>query len=174
MNRKPVLAIVVLAVLSCRNADTVAESAQGGGAAASAPAQADTGGLKTAAPADQIDPCAVVPKAELEPIFGEFKGAPEEKSGLRNERECHYSNMEGQWLTLSVFGGGDDRWSLEKAVTNMNPQTPIAGLGDDAFTAKRGTDSLVYIRRGDSIFEVSCSCGADKALAVARKAAARF
>ena len=123
---------------------------------------------------ERVDPCALLTGSEVETLFGPLKEGPVSKTGLRRERECHYTNEGGSWLTVSVYGGGDERWDWEKGITNANPQTPISGLGDVAFAARRGTDSLVYVRRGDSILQVSCSCGADGALAIARQAATRF
>jgi hypothetical protein len=120
--------------------------------------------------ASGADPCALIDKAAMAALFGELKEGPKPDTGLRQERECGYTNMAGSWLKLSVYG--KDRWGWEKGMAN-EPRD-IAGLGDEAFVTKRGTDSVVYVRKGESILEVSCSCSREEAEKVARKAAPKI
>lgn len=100
-------------------------------------------------------------------MFGELKEGPSASSGLRNERQCNYTNMAGSWIKLSLYGG-QERWDWEKGITNaQNPRT-IGGLGDEAFAIQRGTDAVVYVRKAQTILELSCSCPAATAEAIAR------
>ena len=121
-------------------------------------------------PASGPDPCALVDKAAMATLFGEIKEGPKPDTGLRQERQCGYTNMAGSWVKLSVYG--KDRWDWEKNMAN-EPRD-IAGLGDEAFVTKRGTDSVVYLRKGESILEVSCSCSREDAEKIARKAAPKI
>lgn len=119
-----------------------------------------------------IPPCSMLTKAEVQPIFGELKGDPKPDTGLRGESDCRYFNLDGQWLKTSVYGA--DRWSLEKGITSEQQQTDIPNLGDEAFSAKPGRDSVVYVRKGQAMVEVSCSCGMEKTRQLATKAAAHL
>jgi hypothetical protein len=114
------------------------------------------------------DACALLSRADVEPIFGSLKNDPKSDTGLRHEKECRYQNVDGQWLKVSLYGA--DRWGLEKGIVSEMHPAPISSLGDEAFSVKQGTDSVVYVRKGDGVLEVSCSCGLQKALAMARKA----
>jgi len=121
-----------------------------------------------AAPAPVVDACTLVSRADVESIFGTLKGDPKSGTGLRNEKECRYQNFDGRWLETSVFGA--DRWDLEKGIVSEMHPTPIPNLGDDAFSVKQGTDSVVYVRKGGSMLETSCSCDMQKTTAIATKA----
>jgi len=142
-------------LFSCRNASTEAAAAPAAKQAVSAPA------------APIADACSLVPRPEVESIFGSLKGDPKSGTGLRNERECRYQNLDGQWLETSVFSA--DRWDLEKGIVSEMHPTSIPSLGDDAFSVKQGTDSVVYIRKGASMLEVSCSCDMQKTKTIASK-----
>jgi hypothetical protein len=119
------------------------------------------------APASDADPCALVSAQDMGVMFGELKESPSPSSGLRNERQCNYTNTSGSWLKLSLYGG-TERWEWEKGITNAQSPRSIGGLGDEAFAIQRGTDAVVYVRKGASILELSCSCPADTAEAIAR------
>jgi hypothetical protein len=119
-----------------------------------------------------LDTCSLITRDALEGILGTLKGDGRNDRGLRGEHDCRFANTEGQWLKLSVYGS--DRWELEKGiVSELHPAT-ISSLGEEAFRVKQGTDSVVYVRKGNAILETSCSCGLDKAEQVARRAITRM
>ena len=124
-------------------------------------------------PSKGPDPCTLVDKAALAGLFGELKEGPTPGSGLRNERQCDYTNMTGSWIKFSLYSGMD-RWEWEKGMANAQNPKDLAGLGDEAFAIKRGSDSVVYVRKGESILELSCSCSRDVAEKIARKAAGKL
>jgi hypothetical protein len=141
--------------------------------APAAAAAATTVAVTRPAPTTDRDPCTLVTAQDMGVMFGELKEGPLPSSGLRNERQCNYTNMSGSWIKLSVYGGRE-RWEWEKGITNaQNPQN-VGGLGDEAFAIKRGTDSVVYVRKGEAILELSCSCPASTAEAIARVATTRL
>ena len=117
-------------------------------------------------------PCSMLSKADVQAIFGELKGPPRPDTGLRGESDCRYFNLDGQWLKTSVYGA--DRWDLERGITSEQHQTAVANLGDEAFSAKPGNDSVIYVRKGQAMVEVSCSCGMEKTRQLAAKAAAHL
>ena len=106
-------------------------------------------------------------------MFGELKDGPLPSTGLRNERQCNFTNMAGSWIKLSVYGGAD-RWESDKAMTNAQSPRQVGGLGDEAFAIKRGTDSVVYVRKDGTILELSCSCSSENAEAIARVATTKL
>jgi hypothetical protein len=106
------------------------------------------------------DPCTLVPKAEVEKIIGELKTSPKPDTGLQKEKECNYENMAGAWLKVRLYSS--ERWGMQKGiVSEMNP-TDIAGLGEEAFSVKRGSSIEVYVRKGALILEVSSTVGLEK------------
>lgn len=106
------------------------------------------------------DPCALVPKAEAEKLIGELKTPPKPDTGLQKEKECNYENMAGAWLKVRVYSS--ERWGMQKGiVSEMNP-ADITGLGEEAFSVKRGSSIEVYVRKGALILEVSSTVGLDK------------
>ena len=131
-------------------------------------------GQSKAAPAAtkqrNIEPCSVLVRTDVEWIFGALKGDPKASEGLSHE-ECRYENLDGQWLKTSVYGA--DRWELQKGITSEQHPTALS-LGDEAFAVKPGTDSVVYVRKGDAVVEVSCSCGMEKTQKLAAKAVQKF
>ena len=119
-----------------------------------------------------VEACALLSRAEVESIFGTLKSNPKSETGLRREKECRYQNTDGQWLRASLYGA--DRWELERGIVSEMHPAPISGLGDEAFSVKQGTDSVVYVRKGGGILEVSCSCGLQKAQAIATRAVTKI
>jgi hypothetical protein len=116
--------------------------------------------VPTIAGAAEPDPCALVPKAEVEKIIGQLKTAPKADTGLQKEKECNYENMEGAWLKVSLYSS--ERWGLQKGiVSEMNP-IDITGLGEEAFSVKRGASMEIYVRKGALILEVSSTVGLDR------------
>jgi len=100
-----------------------------------------------------------MPKVEVEKIIGELKEAPKPDTGLQKEKTCDYTTMSGSWLKVSLYTS--ERWGLQKGiVSEMNP-TDIPGLGEEAFSVKRGSTCEIYVRKGKLILEVSSTVGLD-------------
>jgi hypothetical protein len=127
----------------------------------------------TASAVPGVDPCGLVTPTDMATMFGELKEGPLPSSGLRDERQCNYTNLSGSWIKLSL-AAGQERWEWEKGITNAQNPREIGGLGDEAFAIRRGTDSVVYVRKGEAILELSCSCDAAVAEAIARVATSRL
>lgn len=118
--------------------------------------------------------CKLVTKAEMQAIMGELKGEMQCGSGLRpGEVTCNFDNMAGAWVKLRLYKQNADQWSLLKQLL-PNPRTAIPGLGQEAFSTKVGSDSQVYVRKGDTILEVDSSGGLKFATETAKKAAVRL
>ena len=115
------------------------------------------------------DPCLLVTPQDMGVMFGALKEGPAPSSGLRHERQCNYTNEAGSWIKLSLYEGSE-RWEWEKGITTSQSPRTLGGLGDEAFAIRRGTDAVVYVRKGESILELSCSCSAETAEAIARVA----
>ena len=117
----------------------------------------------------KLDPCALVPKEEVAQIIGELKEAPKAETGLQKEKECNYTTTTGAWLKVSLYSS--TRWGMQKGIlSEMNP-TDLSGLGEEAFAVKRGTTYEIYVRKGESILEVSSTVGADATKQFAQMAA---
>jgi hypothetical protein len=171
MTRLIALALGIAGVLTsgCGGpGDVRASSAEQAPVATSHPSAA-----AAARPIETIDPCAMIDIGELASGFGEIKEGPVAGTGLRNERQCNYTNTAGSWLKLSLYSGAD-RWEWERGITNAQNPRDVAGLADEAFAIKRGTDSVVYVRAAESILELSCSCSSEVAESLARKAASKL
>src|SRR4051812_20915746 len=85
---------------------------------------------------NDVDPCALIDKAALAKVFGEIKEGPKLKEGLMKEKLCEWTNMSGSWITVGVYSA--EQWGIKKMSGN-NPAEEN-GLGEEAFTDKRGTD----------------------------------
>jgi hypothetical protein len=118
----------------------------------------------------ELDPCALVPKADLEKILGEIKESPKAKEGLMKEKECEWTNMSGSWLSIGIYSS--EKWGLKKGGAN-NP-ADVTGLGEEAFTDKRGTDAEIYVRKGKWMLEVRTSSGSANAKKAAEIAIAKL
>lgn len=110
-----------------------------------------------------VDPCSLMSKEEIAKILGELKEGPKAKEGLMKEKECEWTNMSGSWLSVGIYSA--EKWGLKKGGGN-NP-VDVKGLGEEAYSDKRGTDAEFYVRKGKLMLEVRTSGGSD----VARKAA---
>ena len=152
----PILAILALTLAAGCGGDRQAVAAERGATAAAT-----------------ADPCSLVPLQDMAVMFGAIKDGPLPSSGLREERQCNYTNETGSWIKLSLARGAD-RWEWERGVTGAQSPRDVGGLGDEAFAIRRGTDAVVYVRKGESILELSCSCPADTAEAIARVATTRL
>jgi hypothetical protein len=168
--KHPAIAIALLLLAACgaKEAPVTTSSAS---AAATTPATAPEPAPEPESRMPAIDACAVLTAGELKSGFGELKEGPTADVGLSKEKLCKYTNMEGNWLQTSLYGS--DRWELQKGITSeMHPKA--LSLGDEAFSVKRGTDSVAFVRKGGGVLEVSCSCDLTKAEALAAKGAARL
>jgi hypothetical protein len=163
-------AAIVALLFGCESHERPLVEAATPAAAAPAP---DTPVVTTSAPAGDVDPCSLVSAQDMGVMFGELKEGPVTSTGLRNERQCNFTNMAGSWIKLSVYSG-KERWEWERGITNAQSPRDVGGLGDEAFAIKRGTDAVVYVRKGDRILELSCSCPAETAEAIARVATQRL
>ena len=113
-----------------------------------------------------LDPCRLIDQTALAKIFGEIKEGPKPKEGLMKEKLCEWTNMSGSWITVGVYSA--EQWGMKKMSGN-NP-AEAKGLGEEAFTDKRGTDSEIYVRKGKSMLEVRTSGGSEVARKVAEAA----
>jgi hypothetical protein len=118
----------------------------------------------------ELNPCTLLPKEELAQIIGEIKEGPTPKEGLMKEKECRWTNMSGSWLSIAVYS--QDKWGLKKG--GANDPKYVTGLGEEAFTDKRGTDAEIYVRKGKWILEVRTSSGSPNARKVAESALAKL
>jgi hypothetical protein len=128
--------------------------------------------VSTAVAADSkpTDPCSLLSKAEATAILGEIKGEPASKDGLRGEK-CSYDNREGAWVTVEVYPA-EAHWDLTK---NMATDAQdLTGLGDAAFSAKRGNTRQVFVKKGAWMMEVDSSAGMEAAHKVAAIAVKRL
>jgi hypothetical protein len=119
-----------------------------------------------------VEVCTLLDRADIVRIFGPLRDEAKPDRGLRGENDCRWRNEEGQWLKASLYGAS--RWELEKGIVSEMHPTPLANAGDEAFSVKQGTDSVVHVRKGGAVIEVSCSCGIEKSESLARMAAARL
>ena len=116
------------------------------------------------------DPCSLLSKAEAAAVIGEIKGEPASKDGLRGKK-CSYHNMQGAWVTIEVYSA-EAHWDLIK---NMASDVQdLTGLGDAAFSAKRGDTRQVYVKKGASMIEADSSAGMDAARKIAASAVKRL
>jgi hypothetical protein len=116
------------------------------------------------------DPCSLLSKIEAAAVMGEIKGEPASKDGLRGKK-CSYDNLQGAWVTIEVYPA-EAHWDLLK---NMATDAQdLTGLGDAAFSAKRGDTRQVYVKKGASMMEVDSSAGMDTVRKVAAIAVKRL
>lgn len=167
--KRAAISLMVLLTIACNQKQetaVVTTSSAESSAASASPAEPES---KTPA----IDACAVLTREEIVgSTLGELKDGPTPAEGLSKEKQCKYTNMQGTWLQTSLYGS--DHWGLQKGITSEMHPKDISGLGDEAFSVKRGTDSVVYVRKGGGVLEVSCSCDSTQAQALAAKGAARI
>jgi hypothetical protein len=110
-----------------------------------------------------IDPCSLLSRAEAADALGELKGEGASKDGLRGKK-CSYDNMAGAWVSIEVYSA-EAHWDLMK---NMSLDVKeLTGLGDVAFSARRGDTRQVYVKKGALMIEVDSSAGMEAAQKVA-------
>ena len=120
--------------------------------------------------AKPLDPCSLMSKAEAAVVMGEMKGDPTSKDALRGKK-CVYDNMKGAWISIEVYST-EAQWELAKNMAIDAQELP--GLGEAAFSAKRGDTRQIYVKKGASMIEVDSSAGMDAAKQVAAIAVKRL
>lgn len=116
------------------------------------------------------EPCSLMSKEEAAAVLGELKSEPASQDGLRGKK-CSYDNLKGAWVTLEVYSS-DAHWDLMKNMA-LDAQA-LTGLGEDAFSAKRGGTRQIFVKKGASMIEVDSSAGLDVAKQVAAIAVKRL
>jgi len=131
--------------------------------AATATAQASTG---------EIDPCALVTKAEAEAIVGESLGEPavtitEMLAG------CLYSAPDFDSVNVDVltYDSEDDAKSLFQMAIDINDYPEIEGIGDRAYDSRPIGD--ITVLKGKYELSVDVSTGGEDDLEVAKGLAAK-
>jgi hypothetical protein len=171
MHRVMTAFVAVAALVACNRAAPAPASASRV-APASVVENKDSSASAAEDTVPDIEACALLDRVDVIRIFGPLRDAAKPDRGLRGERDCRWHNEEGQWLKASLYGAS--RWELEKAIVSEMHPKPLANAGDEAFSVKQGTDSVVHVRKGGAVIEVSCSCGIEKSESLARMAIARL
>jgi hypothetical protein len=122
-------------------------------------------------PAD-VDACALVSAEEVAAVLGALREPAKAETGLQKEKECHYLDHDGQNVTLSVYAAS--RFGLQKGIVSEMDPHDEPGLGDEAFSVKRGTTTEVYVKKGELMLEVRGTAGMAVSRAMAGKAAKRL
>jgi hypothetical protein len=123
----------------------------------------------------KVDPCTLVPRADVEPIVGKLSAAPKSQV-VEQVRTCEYAFVDSNLsLEIWVFPAS----SLERVRNQFKDLTPATDLGAPAVQRREKTiDWLeLYSRKGDVTFEVTMKSGAgdlEKAKELARKVLAGF
>jgi hypothetical protein len=131
--------------------------------AATATAQASTG---------EIDPCALVTKAEAEAIVGESLGEPavtitEMLAG------CLYSTPDFDSVNVDVltYDSEDDAKSLFQMAIDINDYPEVEGIGDRAYDSRPIGD--ITVLKGKYELSVGVSTGGEDDFEVAKGLAAK-
>jgi hypothetical protein len=133
----------------------------------------------SAAPSDAagIDPCRLVTKQEAQAVLGApvaSETSPPARAQKNNVRVCSIQGENGRALTVFVGSRTKAAFDHEKS-----GQTPVAGIGDDAYAVPPG---VVALRKGETAVTLSVnSSGAgddagllDKVKVLARAVAGRL
>ena len=136
--------------------------------------QANAGGSAPTASVDtsKIDACALVTKAEAAQALGEIKGGAQTRAGLHDEKRCGYSNMNGGEVSFGVYGA--NFWESKRMAAEGLDTEDLSGLGEEAFSVKRGTTVQLYARKGGIILDVNSTAGKEAARRMAEKALDRI
>jgi hypothetical protein len=119
-----------------------------------------------------LDACALVSADEVKVILGELREPAKRETGLSKEKECHYLDHDGQNVTLSVYDAA--RWGMQKGIVSEMDPHDEPGLGDEAFSVKRGSSTEMYVKKGNLVLEVRGTAGMAVTRAMAEKAAKRL
>jgi hypothetical protein len=164
---------LLLLAVAC-GADSPRET---GGPSAAPPGSKQTsagGNAATTAGADtsKIDACALVTKAEAAQALGEIKGDAETRTGLHDEKRCGYSNTNGGEVSFGVYGA--NLWESKRMAAEGLDAEDLAGLGEEAFSVKRGTTVQLYVRKKGVVLDVNSTAGKEAARRMAAKALDRI
>jgi hypothetical protein len=117
-----------------------------------------------------VDPASLLTRAEATAILGELKGEPELKDGLRGKK-LNFDTLSGSWLSIEVYSA-EAHWEPIKGLAN--DVEDVAGLGDAAYSSKRGSTRQVFVKKGALMMEVDSSAGLDAAKKAATAATKRL
>jgi hypothetical protein len=133
----------------------------------------------SAAPSDAagIDPCRLVTKQEAQAVLGAAvasETSPPARAHKSNVRVCSIQGENGRSLTVFVGSRSQAAFDREKS-----GQTPVAGIGDDAYAVPPG---VVAVRKGETAVTLLVNSGGagddagllDKVKALARAVAGRL
>lgn len=120
----------------------------------------------------KIDICSLVTKAEAGLIMGEIKGGAETSTGLHNEKRCSYSNMNGNNVSFGVYSA--DFWEMKRMAAKGLDTEELSGLGQEAFSVRRGGEHQIYVRKEAVVLEVNSSGGREMTKRIAEKALSRL
>src|SRR6185436_15486476 len=95
---------------------------------------------------EDVDACALVTADEVKAILGALREPPRADTGIQKEKECRYLDGDGQNVTLSVYTA--ERWGLQKGIVSEMDPKDEPGMGDEAFSVRRGSSTEVYVRKG--------------------------
>ena len=131
--------------------------------AATATAQASTG---------EIDPCALVTKAEAEAIVGESLGEPA-VTITKMLAGCLYSTPDFDSVNVDVltYDSEDDAKSLFQLAIDINDYPEIEGIGDRAYDSRPIGD--ITVLKGKYELSVGVSTGGEDDFEVAKGLAAK-
>jgi hypothetical protein len=119
-----------------------------------------------------LDACSLVAAEDVKAILGALREPAKSDTGMQKEKECHYLDGDGQNVTLSVYSA--TRWGMQKGIVSEMDPHDVPGLGDEAFSVKRGSNTEVYVKKGDLVLEVRGSAGMAVTRAMAEKAAKKL
>jgi hypothetical protein len=111
-------------------------------------ANGGTGGAEAAGiDLTTIDPCTLVPKTELETVFGELRGEPKPDVIIGEERGCTYRNMQGNFVDITLYP--PTSWNLYKKI--QTEITDVVGIGDEAFTTEKSDAVQLWVLLRDRV-----------------------
>ena len=120
-----------------------------------------------------VDGCSLVTRSEADSIMGKLREAPKPATTLGKEKACSYGpNEDGANATLRLYGAS--QWELQKGIDSEEKMTDVAGLGDEAYFTKKGSDTDLWARKGNAVLNVNGSIGIEKAKGMAQKALSRL
>ena len=128
--------------------------------------------MTTGADTSKIDACSLVTKAEAAQVLGEIKREAETRTGLHDEKRCGYSNMNGNEVSFGVYSA--NFWESKRMAAEGLNTEDLAGLGEEAFSVKRGTTVQLYVRKKGFVLDVNSTAGKEAARRMAEKALDRI
>jgi len=108
----------------------------------------------------KVDACALLTRAEVEAVMGPVEYKPHAPQSVRDEKDCNYvqehnqddGTIKGQELDVVIWPS--HYWEMHQALSAADA-TPVAGIGDEAFTVIFPTLQTLFVRvRAKAIVEV--------------------